>query len=116
MRDLGARLVAVSPQIPERNADVVKRHRLAFPVLSDAGNGYAKQLSLVFSLPEDLREIYRSFEIVLPEFNGDDSWALPIPARFVVGGDGRILSVDADPDYTRRPEPSATLDVLRSLS
>jgi hypothetical protein len=23
--------------------------------------------------------------------------------------------VDADPDYTRRPEPSATLEVLRAL-
>lgn len=92
------------------------RHNLAFPVLSDLGNAYAKQLSIVFALSPELRELYRSFGIVLPDYNGDGSWELPLPTRLVVDGRGVIRSVDADPDYTRRPEPEASLEVLRALS
>jgi peroxiredoxin len=94
---------------------VKARHRLDFPVLSDPGNAYAKELSLAFALPEDLREIYGNFGIALPDFNGDDAWELPMPARIVVGTDGLVKSIESDPDYTRRPEPEATIEVLRSL-
>ena len=60
--------------------------------------------------------IRRGFGIALPEFNGDDSWELPVPARLVIDAGGVIRSVEANPDYTRRPEPEATLEVLRSLA
>jgi len=92
-----------------------EKHDLAFPLLSDPGNAYAKELSLVHRLPEDLREVYSSFGISLPDHNADDSWELPLSARIVVGTDGVMRSVDADADYTRRPEPEATVEVLRSL-
>ena len=108
-------MIAISPQSREHNAEVSKQHRLAFPVLTDAGNTYARQLSLPHQLPEDLREIYAAFGIVLPQFNGDESWELPIAARLVIGRDGVIRSIEADADYTRRPEPEATIEVLRSL-
>jgi len=114
-RALGAELVVISPQLQEKNAEVKRRQRLAFPVLSDPGNAYARELSLVSALPEDLREVYRSFEILLPEYNGDDSWELPLPARMVVDREGVIRSVEADPDHTRRPEPETTLELLRTL-
>ena len=85
-------------------------------MLSDPGNAYARQLGLVFQLPDDLRALYENFGIALPEYNGDDSQELPIPARMVIDPSGVIRSVDADPDYTKRPEPKASLDLLRSLT
>ena len=91
------------------------RNRLTYPVLSDPGNGYARMLSLVFSLPNDVRAVYSSFGIDLEKSNGDPSWELPMPARVVVDREGIIRHVDVDPDYRRRPEPTATLDVLRTL-
>ena len=102
--------------MPEKSAELREQHGLAFPILSDPGNGWARELSLTYGFPDDLKGIYVEFGIDLPSFNGDDSWELPIPARIVVGSDGRIRSLDADPDYTRRPEPEATLEVLRSLA
>jgi len=113
---MGAELVAIAPQAAEHSAAVKEKHRLEFPVLVDAGNAYARQLSLVHSLPEDLREVYRAFEIDLPRFNGDDSWELPLSARIVVDRAGAIRRLDSDPDYTLRPEPEATLEALRALS
>jgi peroxiredoxin len=38
-----------------------------------------------------------------------------MPARFVIDRDGIIRAVDADPDYTRQPEPARTLGILRGL-
>lgn len=38
-----------------------------------------------------------------------------MPARYVIDAGGTIRSVDADPDYTRRPEPVDTLAFARDL-
>jgi peroxiredoxin len=46
----------------------------------------------------------------------DDSWRLPVPARFVIDRDGTTRKVDVDPDYTVRPEPSETLAALDALA
>ena len=66
-------------------------------------------------MPDYLRETYRTFPLDLEQFNGDASWTLPIPARFVIDQKGIIRAVQSDPDYTTRPEPSDTLDALRAL-
>ena len=68
-----------------------------------------------FTLPEDLRGVYRGFGIDLEKANGDASWTLPMPARYVVDQTGTIGSADVDPDYTRRSEPMDTVGTLRAL-
>ena len=54
--------------------------------------------------------------IDLPGFNGDDSWTLPMPARFVIDSGNIIRYAEANPDYTRRPEVEETLSVLRTIT
>ncbi len=66
-------------------------------------------------MPEDLREVYRGFGVDLPDFNADDSWQLPLPARIVIDQEGTVRHIDSDPDYTVRPDPESTLEVLRTL-
>ena len=116
VRETGADLVAISPQLPEHSAKIVRRHKLEFDVLSDRRNAVSRQWGLVFTVEGTLRETYQgAFKLDLSRFNGDDSWTLPMPGRFVLGRDGRVLATDFDPDYTRRPEPDATVDFLKSL-
>lgn len=112
----GAGLVAISPQLPEHSREMIERRHLTFPILSDRGNEVAARFGLRFSLPEYLRAIYRTFPLDLPRINGDDSWTLPMPARFVVDRQGVIRAAESDPDYTTRPEPDETLEVLRDLA
>ena len=88
---------------------------MSFELLRDFGNRVAEAYGLVFTLPEDLREIYLKFGIDLARGNGDGTWRLPIPARFVIDRRGIIRAADADPDYTRRPEPSETVEALERL-
>jgi peroxiredoxin len=88
---------------------------VTFEVLRDQGNATARRYGIVHVLPPDLQAIYAGFGIDLPVINGDGEWALPIPARFVIDASGFVRSVDADPDYKRRPEPSRTVEILRGL-
>lgn len=112
----GASLVALSPQRPQHSRGMIEKHGLSFPILSDRGNAYAHELGLRFTLPDDLREVYKTLNIDLPEHNGEDSWTLPMPARIVVGQDGIVRNTDVDPDYTRRPEAEKTVQDVIALA
>jgi peroxiredoxin len=52
----------------------------------------------------------------LPTFNGDPSWTLPMPGRFVIAPDGTIVYAEVNPDYTRRPDPEAMLPALKKIA
>ena len=105
----------VSPQVARTPRETAEPKPLAFEVLRDFGNRVAEAYGLVFTLPDDVREIYLKVGIDLARGNGDGTWRLPIPARFVIDRAGIIRAAEADPDYTRRPEPARTVEVLRQL-
>ncbi len=112
----GAQLVAITPQLPQHSETMIAENELHFDLLTDEGSEYAAALGLRFTLPPDLAQLYERFGINLPVHNGEDSWTLPMPGRFVVDAAGIVRAVDVDPDYTYRPEPEATLAVLRELA
>jgi len=95
---------------------MTERHKLKFDLLSDPGNAYASQLALTFTVPDDLREVYLSIGIDLPKHNGEDSWTLPMPARYLIDSGGVIRAADVDPDYTHRPESGKTITDLKALA
>ena len=84
-------------------------------MLHDPGNHVADLYGLTWTMPAPMREMYLEWNIDLAEYNGDESWRLPIPARFVVDSDGVIRYAESDPDYMVRPEPEETLEFLRGL-
>jgi peroxiredoxin len=112
---LGARLVAISPQLPEQSLATAQTDELTFDVLSDVGNHAARRFGLVYALPEELRAALRSNNKALPGINGDESWELPVPATYVIAPNGRIALAYIEVDYRKRLGPDAILDALRSL-
>ncbi len=109
----GASLVAISPQTAANSRKSVRQNELAFPILSDPHNDVAAAFGLRFALPDYLVELYKGLKNDLPAFNGDGSWTLPMPGRFVIAPDGTILYAEVNPDYTKRPEPEDMLPALR---
>ena len=112
----GGDLIAVSPQTAQHSREFAAERSLRFPVLHDPGNQVADLYGLTWTMPEPMREMYLGWNIDLAEFNGDESWRLPMPARFVVDSDRVIRYAASDPDYMVRPEPEETLEVLRGLA
>ena len=115
LKELGATICAISPQPPEATKPLIEKHRVTFDILSDHGNDYAAKLGLRFKLPEDLKQAYLSFGNDLAVRNGEDSWTLPMPGRFVIDRSGIVRAVDVDPDYRYRPEPQKTVDDVKAL-
>ena len=113
---LGASLVAISPQTPDNSLSTTEKNELSFEVLSDVGNQVARQLGLVFQIPEQLRPIYQNFGIDLPEHNGDETFELPIAATYVINRDGKVVYAFVNPDYTQRAEPADILAAVADLN
>jgi peroxiredoxin len=113
IRALGASLAAISPQAPVNSRKSVRQNALDFPILSDPRNDIAAAFGLRFALPDYLVELYQGLKNNLPAFNGDPSWTLPMPARYVIAPDGTIVYAEVNPDYTRRPEPEDMLPAIR---
>lgn len=115
LAEYDASIVALTPQLPEHNAAMALKNELNFHLLSDPANAYAAELGLKFTVPPEVQEIYNGFGLILPKFNGDDSWSLPIPARLVVDRSGVVRATDIDVDYTRRPEVEKTIEDVANL-
>ena len=111
----GASLVVISPQLEKYSKLMVNKNNLTFPLLRDENNKLASQFGLAFKLPDDLVKLYSQFGIDLVRFNGNDLWSLPMPGRFVLDQKGNVVSAEANPDYTHRPEPSEIVEVLKKL-
>ena len=115
VREKGALLVAISPQLPRQNDFTVQHHNLTFPLLTDAGSVLADAFHVAYTVPEPMQQHYRSIMINIPFINGDqgpNTWRLPIPATFVIAPSGKITFAEAHADHRVRPDPK---DVLATL-
>jgi peroxiredoxin len=97
------------------NQALAEERRLTFEVLFDEGNRVAAAFGLTFPFPDYLIQTYQEMGTLLPAYNGDESWVLPIPARFIVDTDGLIYWSEANTDYTIRPEPAQTVALVQQL-
>ena len=90
IHNLGAQLVAISPQTPDESLNFKEKNSLGFEVLSDNGNIVARQYTTVFKNGDDpvnkMTELGFDFDGHYP----DDSRELPIPAVFVIEQDATI--------------------------
>ncbi|OXC80432.1 peroxiredoxin-like family protein [Caballeronia sordidicola] len=111
----GALLAAISQQTTTNNRKSRRENELTFPILSDKGGDVGAAFGLRWTVPDEMREVHKQLGGPLPVFNGEDSWTLPIPARYVIGRDGVIAYSEVNPDYTTRPEPVDLLPVLDRL-
>ncbi|MDQ8727629.1 peroxiredoxin-like family protein [Bradyrhizobium sp. LHD-71] len=112
---LGASLVSISQQTVEENAKAHTQLKLGFPILCDRGGRIAQQYGVRWSIPELLREIHRKSGINLPALNGDESWTLPIPSRFIVDKAGLIAYSEINPGQSGSSPPRDVLPVLEHL-
>jgi peroxiredoxin len=116
LKEHGATIVAITPQLAEASRSLIEKQRIGFDLLSDPGNAYAAKLGLRFTLPDDLKGVYLSFGNDLAVRNGEGSWTLPMPGRFVIDRGGIVRTVDVDPDYEKRPEPQKTVDDVKAVA
>jgi peroxiredoxin len=110
----GATLLALTPELPDNSLSTSEKNELEFTVLSDIENIIGKEYGVVYTLTNDVANIYNA-GFGLNEVNGDTSNALPLAATYVIDTNGIITYAFLDADYTQRAEPSEILSALQKL-
>jgi peroxiredoxin len=116
VRALGAQIVVLTPELERYTRALHKKLNLTFDILTDLHLKIAEEFRLVFTLPDYLRELYKSFGSTLDRFNDESEYRLPVPARYIIDQQGVIRAAGVNADYTIRPEPAETLNQLRTLT
>jgi peroxiredoxin len=110
---IGGQIVAVMPEREQFVSDLRATSKAPFLVLTDMDNGYAMSLGLAIWVGDEMQKII-SERHNLANYQGNDTWTLPIPATFVVGQDGRIKARFVDPDYRKRMAIEDLLAAMRA--
>ncbi|MGA7424548.1 MAG: redoxin domain-containing protein [Candidatus Sulfotelmatobacter sp.] len=116
VRALGARIVVLTPELERYTRALHKKLNLPFDILTDLHLKTAERFGLVFTFPDYLRDLYKSFGSTLDRFHDESEYRLPMPARYIVDSNGLIRAADVNADYTIRPEPDETVRQLRTLT
>ncbi len=110
----GANLIAVSPELPDRSISTKEKHDLDFEVLSDVDNVVAREYKLVYTLTDEVADIYED-KFVLSSYNGNNKAELPLAATYVIDENKIIKYAFLDADYRNRAEPSDLIEILKEL-
>ena len=114
--ELGATVLAVSPEIDEKGIEMGKELELGFYIGHDENNELARSLGLTFKLDAKTIKKYREYGIDVPDANGTRKWELPIPATYVIDTDSTIKFVFDDEDYSKRANYKKVLKVLKEIT
>ena len=116
IRSFGADLIAVSPELPDFTLTMAEKHNIPIDVVSDATSEVLRKYRLWFTVPQEIKELYREkFGINLDKHNGEGRWELPVPATYVLDGQGVVRAGVADPDHTVRMDVEEILAALESI-
>lgn len=110
-----ARLVAISAEMQRFTRRIRAEAGARFRFLSDMDAAYAASIGLTITIEPALREILERSGKRVPDFQGTQSWILPIPAVFVLDRQGIVRVRHVDPDYRRRMEIDDLVAAVRML-
>jgi peroxiredoxin len=117
LKKLGASLVAISPQVPERLVAIKERHQLEFQVASDLDNALGRRFGILYSFDEASRAQSKANGSFIGEVTGTGTWELPQPTALVIGRDRRVRFADVHPDWLLRTEAEPLLEsVARTVA
>ena len=112
---LGGQILSIMPDSARYTSRSVSDDALPFPILSDMDLGYALSLGLIFSVGAEVRRLYEDLGIELERYQGNDSYFLPMAAKFIVGRDGLVKARQVNVEFRQRMEPAAILEALKGL-
>jgi len=110
----GGQIVAIMPDRQQFADEFKTESNARFPILTDMDNGYALCLNLVIWVGAEIVQMISALGRDIPNYQGNASWMLPIPATFVVGKDGKVKARFVDPDYRKRMAIEGMIAALRS--
>lgn len=113
---MGATLLCISPETPQKHIAMAQKHDLDLRLLSDPGGVTANLYGIAYDLNAAERDLYNELGIELTQQADSTQEFLPIPASYIVMPGGMISYSFIEPDFRRRSEPADLLEKLRQLA
>jgi len=113
LAEMGFDVWFVSPDKPALLSEG-KDSGFGYRLFSDPEMNAARVLGIAFRLDDETFERYVGFGTNLNERSGDDHQALPAPATFIIGTDGKVQFSYVNPDYSVRLAPEVLLAAARA--
>jgi peroxiredoxin len=113
---LGATLVAVSPQVPEKLAEIKRRHDLSFLVATDRDNSLGARFGILYAYDEASRRSSLASGTPIGEVTGTGAWELPMPSAVVVDRASTVRFAQVNPDWLVRTEPTDIIRAVREIA
>jgi peroxiredoxin len=92
--ELGAQLVAISPQTHDHSLSMAEKNGLGFLVLSDVGARVIDRYGLRYEVDAETRALVESVGNDIGAHNGPGGWVLPAAATFVISADGHVRAYE----------------------
>lgn len=116
-KENGGTLVAISVENPDNSLAIAKKNELDFTVLSDPNLTVARAFGIVYQLPAETDEIYKTkYNLDIARHNEMDKPELPLSATYIVNQKGEIVYAFLEPDYKKRAEPQVIIETLSKIS
>ncbi len=107
--ELGYRILAISPDRPEKLRASLEKNKLGYALLSDSKMTASRAFGIAYKVDDATLKTLAGYGIDLEEASGETHHLLPVPAVFLVGRSGRIEFQYANPDYRVRLDPQLLL-------
>ena len=111
----GAKLVVLTPELPEKAKQTAEANDLDIVALHDSDNQLAAKYGIMYDLPEPIVPMYRD-RLKLASFNGNEKMQLPLSATYVIDKSGKITYAFLDADYKKRAEPADIIKAVKAAA
>lgn len=112
--DLGATVVAITPESIEFVEQTVKLLSLTYTVVYDCQEQIMKDYNVMFDVTKDFNELVSDrLKVNIAEHNGHSPAHLPVAATYIINKGGIITAGYFDPDYHNR---ASVMWIIRKLA
>lgn len=116
INEMGAKVVAVSPEKPEYLNKMAEKSGAGFTLLYDEDYRIAEAYDVNFIPDAKQLFVYNTvLSAKLKKTHSDDSQRLPIPATYIISQEGIIIWRQFDPNYKKRSNVKEILQALTEL-
>lgn len=114
--DMGANVVAVTPEGEFYRKSTVRKAGIKFPVIIDKDMSIMNDYGVAFNVSESYQsKVVYALDTDIAEVNQQDQAVLPVPATYIIGQDGKIKWVHFNIDYKERASIEDIKKALESL-
>ncbi len=113
--DRGANIIAVTPESNEYIDVTVEKSNATFSIIYDEGHEIMDAYDVTWHVSALAHLFYKLSGKNINRASKNSDRALPVPATYIIGQDGKIKGSYFNKDYTKRMPISSIVNVLESL-